>query len=167
MATCLSSNVKIVDKPNTTSPIWTYFGLGIDSNGKPDKDKTLCRICESPVLSKGGNTSNLFTHLKRHHPKKFVELQYAVDTRPKEASCSSNNKSKSASSKQQSTIVEIMEKSKQYERHGRKWESLTSAVTACLCKDMLPIYTVEKPGFRKMLQPLTPCMKFHQESTSL
>ena len=33
---------------------------------------------------------------------------------------------------------------------------ITNQCSNSLCKDMLPIYTVEKPGFRKMLQAFDP-----------
>lgn len=45
-----------------------------------------------------------------------------------------------------------MSKSKLYERNGKKWQVLTDSITTCLCKDMVPIYTVEKDGFRNMLK---------------
>ena len=31
-------------------------------------DSVVCRNCKKPVLAKGGNTSNLLSHLKLHHP---------------------------------------------------------------------------------------------------
>ena len=65
-----SSSINIVPKENTSSPIWTYFGLKSDDEGKPiSNDKVICRVCCGSVTAKGGNTSNLFSHLKGHHPK--------------------------------------------------------------------------------------------------
>ena len=65
MATCASSTIKIVAKEKTASPIWTYFGLKAYDDGKPiSKDNTICRLCETPVPSKGGSTSNKFSHFK-------------------------------------------------------------------------------------------------------
>ena len=33
---------------------------------------------------------------------------------------------------------------------------MTNAVTCYICKDMLPVYSVEKEGFRNMLKTLNP-----------
>ncbi len=37
---------------------------------------------------------------------------------------------------------------------GVKWKELTDAVIFYLAKDCLPFYTVEKPGFRKLVETL-------------
>ena len=34
----------------------------------------------------------------------------------------------------------------------KKWKELTDSVTYCIAKDALPIYSVEKPGFKQMLK---------------
>ena len=142
MATCASSMIKIVAKEKTVSPIWTYFGLEAYDDGKPiSKDNAICRLCETPVPSKGGSTSNMFSHLKCHHPKKFAELTQAIAANK----LSSSNKrlsSKPSSSGPQPTILEVVNKSKQYEKNGKKWQALTDSITRCLYKDMLPMYTV-------------------------
>ena len=152
MATCASSTIKIVAKEKTVSPIWTYFGLEAYDDGKPvSKDNAIYRLCETPVPSKGGSTSNMFSHLKCHHPKKYAELTQAIAANK----LSSSNKrlsSKPSSSGPQPTILEVVNKSKQYEKNGKKWQVLTDSITRCLCKDMLPMYTVEKAGFREMLK---------------
>ena len=137
MATCASSTIKIVAKEKTVSPIWTYFGLEAYDDGKPiSKDNAICRLCETPVPSKGGSTSNMFSHFKCHHPKKYAELTQTIAANK----LSSSNKwlsSKPSSSGPQPTILEVMNKSKQYEKNGKKWQALTDSITRCLCKDML------------------------------
>ena len=37
-------------------------------------------------------------------------------------------------------------------QQSRKWQQLTDSVTYCLAKDMMPIYSVQKEGFKKLLQ---------------
>ena len=43
-----------------------------------------------------------------------------------------------------------------YTRHSKKWQQITESVAFSLAKDSLPLYTVDKPGFRKMLHTLDP-----------
>ena len=45
-------------KPGIKSPIWEYFGLKKDKDGKPvDNREVLCKICHRVVLVRNGNTS--------------------------------------------------------------------------------------------------------------
>ncbi|XP_065889309.1 E3 SUMO-protein ligase ZBED1-like [Dysidea avara] len=51
----------------------------------------------------------------------------------------------------QPSIEEALMSSLSYDNKSKKWVELTNAVTYCIAKDMLPLYTVEKARFRKML----------------
>ena len=145
--------INIVPKQNTTSLIWTYFGLEADEDGKPVSTETVrCQTCYAPVPGKGGNTSNSFSHLKNHHPKKYKEVMDAVAA-ANAAKQSSSSSSKSSAQATQPTLENLIEKSKQY---GKKWQALTDSVTKCITMDMMPIYTVEKEGFRRMLKTFDP-----------
>ena len=42
---------------------------------KEKEDKPVCRACNKTMLAKGGNTSNMLTHLRDHHPKLYAEAQ--------------------------------------------------------------------------------------------
>ncbi len=146
---CKSSSVRIVPKANTVSPVWIYFGLEADGQGKLiSKEIAICRLCNSRTSTKGGSTSNLFSHLKNHHPKDA----YLKSASSKPAKSSHQPSSHQSSSSSQPTLVSVVDKLKPYNRDGKKWQDLTNSVTFCLCKDMLPIYTVEKPGFQRMLK---------------
>jgi len=59
-------------------------------------------------------------------------------------------------SPQQQTLPAVMEAVLPYEKKGKRWKELTDSVTYCLAKDGLPIYTVEKPGFRNLLKSFDP-----------
>lgn len=52
----------------------------------------------------------------------------------------------------QITLQASMEKCQEYDKKGKKWNELTDAVTYYIGKEALPIRTVEKPGFKKMLK---------------
>ena len=148
MATSSGNRRTLVAKPNTTSPVWIHFGLEADVKGKPKSlENVICRICDSNVQAKTGNTSNLFAHLKKYHPEKYAEVN---------AAAAASKKRPKTSSDMQPTIVDLVESMRKYQKNGKKWQQLTDSVTHCLCKDMLPIYTVEKEGFRKMIHALDP-----------
>ncbi|GFT72729.1 hypothetical protein TNCV_756221 [Trichonephila clavipes] len=38
------------------------------------EDIAVCKLCRSPVSAKSGSTSNLFGHLRLHHPLQFSEV---------------------------------------------------------------------------------------------
>ena len=94
----------------------------------------------------GGNTSNLQSHLKNHHPLKFADIKQAksVDKPTTTRSCA------------QTTIDVAMAKSEKYSQSSKRWQQLTDSVTHCLARDMMPIYSADKPGFRRMLEQFDP-----------
>lgn len=64
----------LISKPRTKSSAWLYFGLKADEKGQPlNSEEAICRLCRKIVLTKGGNTTNLRSHLKRHHPADFLD----------------------------------------------------------------------------------------------
>ena len=67
---------QLVSKPNTASKVWRYFGLAVEERGKPkSSDLPVCRICFSEVSEKWGNTSNLYGHLQKKHPEKYLDVK--------------------------------------------------------------------------------------------
>ena len=73
---CSQPGLVLVKKANSSSVIWTYFGFTADRNGFPiDNGRPICRTCEKAVSCKFGNTSNLFKHLKDHHPALYGKAQ--------------------------------------------------------------------------------------------
>ena len=136
----------LLPKPHTTSPVSAHFGFEPDKEGKAKTtDTATCGHCKKHVKSKGSNTTNLFSHLKVHHPMKYAEMARVRQSQTSNEESSSSSKISSS----QVTIKEALEKCK-------KWEELTDSVTYCLAKDVLPMYSVEKEGFRKMLYNFNP-----------
>ncbi|KAM4749871.1 E3 SUMO-protein ligase ZBED1-like isoform 1-T1 [Anableps anableps] len=65
----------LISKPRSKSVVWTYFGLKADEKGQPlNTGEVICRLCRKIVLAKGGNTTNLRSHLTRRHRADFYEL---------------------------------------------------------------------------------------------
>ncbi|XP_037327391.2 uncharacterized protein LOC119217666 isoform X2 [Pungitius pungitius] len=64
----------LVSKPRSKSVVWLYFGFKADDKGQPvNNGEVICRLCRKKVLAKGGNTTNLRSHLKRRHRAQFFK----------------------------------------------------------------------------------------------
>ena len=54
------------------------------------------------------------------------------------------------------TLLDSWDKQRPLSSSSKEHKALTNAVTYCLASDMLPLTTVDKPGFRAMLQTFNP-----------
>ena len=127
------------------SVVWNYFGLQANENGvvlQEVEDEPMCRTCKKSVRAKSGNTSNLLAHLRDHHADLYAEA-------------SKGKQSKGESSKQPS-LREALKRSMLYSRHSAEATTLNKAVAYFLAKDMQPVYTVEKSGFKFLVSKLNP-----------
>ena len=51
------------------SAVWEHFGFERGDDRWPKQEEVAtCRLCKKTVSAKGGNTSNLLTHLKKPSP---------------------------------------------------------------------------------------------------
>ena len=67
----------LVRKKNTKSSVWHNFGVMATEEGRvieKEQEKPICRTCGKGVLAKGSNTTNLFQHLREHHPQIYANL---------------------------------------------------------------------------------------------
>ena len=71
----------LLRKANTISLIWNYtymyFWLKTDPKGcsiVKECGLPVCKVCGKVIPAKGGNTSNVLTHLRDHHPEKYTEV---------------------------------------------------------------------------------------------
>ena len=145
-----SGDTLIAKARNMKSALWKYFGYKDEAAVK--EEIVLCRTCHKAVAARGGNTSNLISHLMTHHPLKHEEFR-KLNT---ESQYSASTRNKATDSKSQISILDSIKVTQKYDRNGRKWQKLTDAVTYCIEKDMLPVYTVEKPGFVSLLKQFNP-----------
>ena len=151
----------VVKKKNTKSIVWERFALSATEDGKVlenEQDRPICRLCGRGVQAKGSNTTNLYQHLREHHPLIYAE------TAPKLAS----KKGESSNSTSQMTLVDTIAKSAKYGSHSTQAKELNRAVTYYIAKDAVPISTVDKPGFRLMVSKLNsfrfPCHESLRDS---
>ena len=130
-----------MDKPGCKSAVWKYFGLKCDEEKRPVIDgHALCRQCKNKVAARNGNTSNLIAHLRNNHPTIYADF---AKQKAEKAKQHPSNKS----APQQISITEALISSQPYDQKSKKWMELTNSVTYCIAKDMLSMYSVEKPGF--------------------
>ena len=125
---------RLVNKPNAKTAVWRYFRMETESGVVKDQNLPVCRVCHVRVKAKHANISNLYSHLKKHHP---IEYQ-AV--RPKH---NGKGKGKALSN----TAWECTK----LRSDSRENKELTKAITYYLVKDMHPAYSVELSGFRSMV----------------
>jgi hypothetical protein len=60
-------SVKIMDAPaKYSSKVWKYFGFEKNDQDKCDFKTIVCKECKA-VLKYSGGTTNMSTHLRRHH----------------------------------------------------------------------------------------------------
>ena len=139
----------VVPKKNTKSNAWLHFSLLATEDGKVidnEQDRPVCRVCGKRVLAKSSNTTNLFQHLREHHPLVYAEL--GPKKQPKrEATCSNTT---------QATLGSVVMKSAMYSPSSPQTKDLNRAVAYHIAKDAMPLSTVDKPGFRFMISKLNP-----------
>ena len=125
------------------SKTWLYFGLRANKDGEiieEEQHQPICHKCGVGICAKEGNTSNLFQHLHDHHP----ELLASISTGTSSSSGESHTMT-------QQTIKESLTQSTKYPRGSPQPKEMTRAITYYLAKDAVPLYTVEKPGFKHMV----------------
>ena len=147
--------VFVVPKKNTKSSAWLYFSLPVTQDGKVienEQDRPVCKVCGKHVLAKASNTTNLFQHLREHHPTAYAELG------PKKVV----KREYSSSSSSQPTLGSIITSSTLYSSNSPQAKDLNRAVAYHIAKDAMPLSTVDKPGFRFMISKLNP--RYHLPS---
>ncbi|XP_067949497.1 E3 SUMO-protein ligase ZBED1-like [Watersipora subatra] len=126
------------------SAVWAFFTISDVSN----KNWVTCDLCKKGVKTTDSSTSNLFQHLQIHHFKEYMTVT------PKNATRNRKRKSQdtSQSLSSQPTLTSMLP----YNRNSEKHTFLTGLVTNYLISGSIPIYTVEKDSFKKLLKGLDP-----------
>ena len=148
----LCCGIPLVKKRNTSSVVWEYFGLKASQNGTLVASEThlpVCRLCGKSVPAKGGNTTNLLTHLRDRHPDVYADAQ------PKVAKKGAASTVPTIASKQP-TLQQSVERTSKYPAQSAIAQELNHAVTYFLAKDVHPLHTVDKLGFRQLVFKLNP-----------
>lgn len=137
---------ELVPKRGGTSVVWSWFGY---KKSDTDQKTVLCKVCRRPVPAPESNTTNLFYHLQKNHEREYRDSQKMRDT--SKPSVKSKGKPQA-----QTSLEESFARGTPYDKKSRRWKDITSAITTFICKDMAPVYTVEKKGFRELVKTLDP-----------
>ena len=136
----------LVKKKNAKSIVWNYFGLQGDKNGialKEYDNRPVCRTCNKSVLCKGGNTSNLFSHLQDHHSTQFKKASKSKGTSSIVPSATAMAAT-STTRKHQESLPDSIEQRKCFPSNSPQAQELNAAVAYYLAEDMQPYNTVER-----------------------
>ena len=130
---------------------------------RPGAGEAGLKICRRLVPARTGNTTNLFHHLRRHHPSNYTESLTlraqactTPHTQPSKTTTSPVSIASGSGSVKQQSIHSCFTAIAPYEKQSKRSKNITSAITYCLSKDMMPLSTVEKDGFRKLIKVLDP-----------
>ncbi|XP_057183056.1 E3 SUMO-protein ligase ZBED1-like [Triplophysa rosa] len=123
------------------------FGFRISDT---EQREVLCRICKTKVATSRGNTTNLYQHLKQHREK----YDECMTVKAKSSKETEQNKAQPASRTKQHIITDVFASVTPYDKTSQRYKEITDSITHCLAKDMMPIYTVSKEGFQKMIRTL-------------
>ncbi|KAI2665254.1 E3 SUMO-protein ligase ZBED1 [Labeo rohita] len=148
-----TENVLVSKKKNNGSLIWRWFGF---KTSDEQQKQPICRECYKSVVSKCGSTSNLFHHLQLYHKVKYDEY---LHLRATTSATKTTQPQPKTSAPKQSSLEPSFTRSVPYEKKSRKWCDITNAVTYHIAKDMVPIATVEKEGFKLLLKIIDPRYK--------
>lgn len=76
----MSENYDLVVNKKAKSAIWNHFWIKFDKTSQTvNPGIAVCRHCNNDVKNAGG-TTNLTTHMTRHHPRL---LSHTTSTKPK------------------------------------------------------------------------------------
>lgn len=157
--------IVIVNAPAShKSTVWKQFGFL-----KDDKKKVVCRLCKA-TLTYSGNTTNMTTHLRRHHKITQTSLtatsnqttlnSKVVNVKREEPSQSvltpSPCQAQSSPGPSQTSIVECF-KSKHLTVQQK--DAITVAILNFMVQDLRPFRIVESQSFSTLISLLEPRYK--------
>lgn len=152
-ALALSSDEIVERKGYSTSVVWRWFGY---QQNDVEQIKPVCKVCRRSVPSKTGNTTNLFNHLKKHHPSDYSESAPFTATSHPRSSTATTSPAPTGPGPRQQSIVSSFAAITLYEHNSKRKKAITKAITYCLAKDMMPLSSVEKDGFKYLMKVLDP-----------
>ena len=126
--------------------MWDYLGLKAGSDGRvvsSESQVPVCRLCGMSVPARGGNTTNLLTHLRDRHRDVYAEAA------PKIAKKGASSNVATVTYKQ-STLQQSVERTSKYPTQSAVAQELNYAVTYFLAKD-IAVSVIQKHLFIAVL----------------
>lgn len=136
----------ILFKEMATNPVWQHFT-------QPTPGKARCNICNILVSmgaekAKTKNTSNMWSHLKRHHLEAYNEAQKEKDDR---AAAST-----SAASSTQPNLVQMFDAQRKWGNSDTRSKKVDLAIVEMIATDNHPFTVVSGVGFKRLVALLEP-----------
>lgn len=136
----MASGEELEDPPSSfKSVVWENFGFPVTYNSDGDrvvnKTKTVCRRCSATVNYVSGNTSNMLSHVRRHHPDMPI-----TGTRRK----------KSVQLRLPTVLQQPLD------TNACRAKKITEAIGIYIASAMRPYSTIDEAGFRYLLHVLEP-----------
>lgn len=133
---------ELIENEKAKSKIWAEFNLRKrKSTGKIEDGVAVCKKCKMDIRYSGG-TTNLNTHLNRHHK---INLQQG-----------SSKSGTSSSTVKQPTIMSSFGQTSKYKPTSQRYKDITQAVGKFIVKDLRPFSVVSNDGFKDMIRVLDP-----------
>ena len=108
-----SQTQELVAKRNSTSIIWNWFSFYPKDKVQT---KVICKVCTEMVCTMDGNTMNLFSHLKRKHPKQYAESQTTRGQTAPQSEAAASVRPK------QTALTQACDKDASYEKTSKQWK---------------------------------------------
>lgn len=140
------SDSLVAKSSDCKSPVWMHFGFEADGEGKLKwSDVAVCRLCRKTVsAAKRDNTFNLFSHLRVHHPLQHMKL--------KKVSSAASGKTGESSKMGKFLSFLCLSQPRNMSKRARSGRNLPTRWHTVWQKTWCQFYSVEKEGFRQLLQ---------------
>ena len=140
-----AEDFNVVPNKRAKADVWKHFGLK-----KRKKDSMVvegvaaCLRCDAEIRCTGGGTSNMGTHIRRHHP----DTSTTASPVPKSTTGLSN----------QPSIKDKMCQINQppYPASSPKAINITHKIALWIAHDMIPFRMVDSPYLRDVIESLNP-----------
>nr|XP_010776357.1 PREDICTED: zinc finger BED domain-containing protein 1-like [Notothenia coriiceps] len=123
--------------------VWEHFGFKKKKESDNlDKTMAVCKLCHTNVKY-SGNTTNLRTHLQRHHPDKVMLTGELKKLRPRR-------------DPKQTVLDSDGGCSHKFPSTSPRSQKITESIVYFICQDLRPYSVVENIGFRRMVNAMEP-----------
>ena len=154
-----------LEKPPATykSAVWQHFGFPVthDNDVKTvDRQVTVCRLCTTRIKYTG-NTTNMSTHLRRHHRDVDTSITMtATKLKPERGNTASQSSIKTSGSfSWQLKLAEVFSLRQKLGATSDRARSITRSIGLFMALDMRPYSVVDNDGFQRMIEVLEPRYK--------
>ena len=143
-----------------SSPLWEHFTIN-----STDQSKVTCNQCGQSV-SRGGNsqvsfnTTNLLTHLRRHHSAILKQVQ---DAQAQQKAACSSTATVGACSVKQPTVTQSFERAKVWDINDTRAVRVNRLVAEFIASDDMPFQLASSAAFARLLHSLEPRYKLPSE----